>query len=89
MLKKNVFIVGVVTSTKKKNGKSTWMAEGLFEKEEAAVKACTNNELFVVEVKPNEMFPKKADDAINFWWPLLEKKEESVIFKKRHKGKSH
>lgn len=59
MLKNNLFI----------DGKSTWMAEGLFEKQADAENACINKKLFVIEVKPNEMFPKKATQAINIWWP--------------------
>lgn len=55
-----------------------WICEGIFEKEEDAVKNCREEDCFVAEVEINSMIPENIEDVKCIYWPLLETKEESM-----------
>jgi len=75
---KEVWIIGTIVG-------SGWMVEGIFEKEEDAIKNVKHKSEFVVLVNFNKRLPKTACKAKKLYFPLVEKWTESKLYKYKQK----
>jgi len=84
--KEELWLIGVVCEEKTKDGKDTWMCEGIFSSEQDAINNCKKEE-FIILCAVNKRLPAEVVDALCVYWPHLQTKKEAAKKVKQLKNK--